>query len=846
MDDATFPYLYQVSADSSHPLCDRELVTFGAAGVADVELKNVSDGGCLFQIESPTDGYYLQPLSNALPISVNQVPVASRTALKHLAIIQAGQQLFVFVEHNDPSVSTTYTANQWLIDQLLQASQEGPPVETSRTLVDLPSLDESQLFVPPELPGAIELPERQMLIGRDSVRADICLPDLRVSRIHGWISRSGNTATITDLKSANGTFVDGQPVRQPKDIREGDRIQIGPYNLVFTGDALFPLSHDKNVQLVAENLVRWVPDRKRWGKKKVILDDVSLVIRPKEFVCILGPSGSGKSTLLSALSARVRADEGQVLLNGQDLYKHFDALKQNLTVVPQKDVLHDVLPLNAALRYTAKLRLPEDMSRDEIEQRIDEMLDSVNLTQHQYTQIRRLSGGQIKRASWVNEVICNPSLIFLDEVTSGLDDQTDCEMMQLFRHIANEGKTIVCVTHSVTYVEQHCDLVVVLATGGALAFVGPPADALKYFNISRLGEVYQRLKEQPAGRWKDQFRKTEFYEQYIERRIPNKVEQQAGDRIKGRRQPREFLAICRQFALLTRRYLSIKCSDRRAMAMMFGQSLFIAFLLVWLFGDISNLNIEEEANQIAELIAPGLSLKDLFEEDQEKILKQAEEIKRADRSSKLLFLLAISSLWLGCNGAAKEIVKERSIYTKERDVGLNVISYYGSKLALLSVLCVTQTTLLFWIVRYFTHLGGEVNEQWLLLSLSSVTGVSIGLAISAMSTTEDLAVTIVPITLIPQIILAGLIAPLVDLTRVFSQLFISSYWTYQGLLCSLGEPLQDRLRDANALDLEELFTQSAICSLLGSHIAFFALLAIASLYAKDIRHGSIWRWFRFR
>ena len=842
MDDATFPYLYDVSTDSSHPLSDRDVVVFGAAETCDVGIKGVAANERLFQIEAPTDGCFLQPLSKTQPISVNQAPVTKRTTLKHLAIIQAGPRLFVFVEHDDPSISTSYTANQWLIDQLLQASQEAPPAEIGRTLLDVPSMDDSQLFLPPEFPGAIELPARQMLIGRDSTRADICLPDVRVSRVHGWISRTGNTATITDLKSANGTFVNGQPVQQPREIQEGDRIQIGPYNLVFTGDALFPLSHDKNVQLVANDLVRRVPDRKHWGKKKVILDDVSLVIRPKEFVCILGPSGSGKTTLLSALSARVRADEGQVMLNGQDLYAHFDALKQNLTVVPQKDVLHDVLPLNLALRYTAKLRLPGDMSRHDIEWRIDEMLDSVNLTQHQYTQIRRLSGGQIKRASWVNEVICNPSLIFLDEVTSGLDDQTDCEMMQLFRRIADEGKTIICVTHSVTYVEQQCDLVVILATGGSLAFVGPPADALKYFNISRLGEVYQRLKEKPANQWKDGFRQTGFYEQYVERRLPNKVERRASDCVKSRQQPRELLAIIRQFLLLTRRYFSIKCADRRAMVMMFGQSLFIALLLAWLFGDISNMNVEDEANQIAQLVAPGLSLKDLFEEDQEKILKEAEEIKRADLSSKLLFLLAISSLWLGCNSSAKEIVKERSIYTKERDVGLNVISYYGSKLALLSILCVLQTSLLFWIVRTFTHLGGEVGEQWLLLSLSSVTGVSIGLAISAMSTTEDLAVTIVPITLIPQIILAGLIAPLADLTRVFSQTFISSYWSYQGLLYSLSKPLQDRLRDASALDLEELYTQSAVCSLLGSHIAFFALLAIVALYARDIRHGSSRRW----
>jgi ABC-type multidrug transport system ATPase subunit len=291
------------------------------------------------------------------------------------------------------------------------------------------------------------------------------------------------------LKSTNGTFVDGQRVREPKLIHEGSEIQIGPYTLVFTGTALCPLSHKREAQLVAENLICRVPDHEHRGRSKLILDGVSLVVRPRELVCILGPSGCGKSTLLSALSARRPADEGSVLLNGEDLYAQFEALKQNLAVVPQEEALHDMLPLDAALRYTARLRLPSDMSRTEIENCVSAMLDSVRLSEHRATRIRQLSGGQRKRASWVNEAICNPSLIFLDEVTSGLDEQTDCEMMQLFRKMADDGKTVVCVTHRVGYVAETCHLAAILGPGGVLAFFGPPAEASAYFDVPRLGEV---------------------------------------------------------------------------------------------------------------------------------------------------------------------------------------------------------------------------------------------------------------------------------------------------------------------------------------------------------------------
>ena len=210
---------------------------------------------------------------------------------------------------------------------------------------------------------------------------------------------------------------------------------------------------------------------------RVLLDDITLVIKPREFVCLLGPSGSGKSTLLKALSGRERVDAGSVLVNDQELGAHFDALKHDIAVVPQKDVLHESLRMDDALWYTAKLRLPPDTSADEVRQALADMLATVGLVGERRKPIRKLSGGQVKRASLANEILCKPSLVFLDEVTSGLDEQTDREVMKLFRSLADAGKTVVCVTHSLASVEQTCHLVVILTCGGKLAFVGKPAEA---------------------------------------------------------------------------------------------------------------------------------------------------------------------------------------------------------------------------------------------------------------------------------------------------------------------------------------------------------------------------------
>jgi energy-coupling factor transporter ATP-binding protein EcfA2 len=476
------------------------------------------------------------------------------------------------------------------------------------------------------------------------------------------------------------------------------------------------------------------------------------------------------------------------------------------------------------------------------------MLDSVNMTPHRRTQIRRLSGGQIKRASWINEAICNPSLIFLDEVTSGLDEQTDCEMMQLFRRMADDGKTIVCVTHSLANVEQNCDLLVLLAPGGALAYIGPPGEAKAYFRVERLGNAYQRLTEGSPREWKWRFQESSLYDEYVRRRLPDASARAPRKPGKSTSTARTTLKRVttgwRQFSLLTRRYLAILWSDKKPLAMMLGQSLFIAALLTWLFGDISNLDVETEAQRMAEDVTYDMEWEDLFDEDQDEFREKAEEIKRAAYSAKLLFLLCISCLWFGCNNSAKEIVKERSIYEKERDTGLNFLSSYGSKLLLLSMLSVLQASLLYFCALYFTRLGGNVLEQWVLLSLTAVAGTAMGLAISAVSNTSDLAATIVPISLIPQIIFSGLMAPLDGLVRTFSQVFVTAYWSYQGLLSRLGPPLNSRLRDSDLCDLGDDVSLTAICGFLVAHTAIFAAVAIVALYGRGVKEKPLGRLLR--
>jgi ABC-type multidrug transport system ATPase subunit/pSer/pThr/pTyr-binding forkhead associated (FHA) protein len=772
-----YPALYDPAGKKLYSLLGTASFVVGRSETADLTVLDVTCSRQQFRIVRAEGRYYVEPLSRTNPTYLNDRPVGQRTPLAHQDQLGAGSSRFVFLAQQ-PSGAAGRS----------DVPAPGPaPGKAAPRPTPGPSASPPPLMTVMAGPGSVPLPPPpdeelgpiplagKMLIGREVGRVQVPLLHPQVSRVHAHITPENDRAVIVDLNSANGTFVNGQRIRKPTTVRRGDSIDIGPYALLFDGKALLPRTRSDNVELVARGVCREVTDRET-GKPLKLLDDITLVIRPREFVCLLGPSGSGKSTLMSILSGRTLPDRGCVLVNGQDLHGHFDALKHDIAVVPQKDILHDSLSVGDALWYTARLRLPPDLGGDEVRRCIDDTLATVSLQQRRGTLIRHLSGGQVKRASLANEIMCKPSLLFLDEVTSGLDEQTDRDMMDLFRSVADTGKTVACITHSLANVERTCHLVVILTAGGKLAFVGKPAEALAYFAIQRLGDVYdrlapptatpeqlkaepgvqKRLAEECATRWQQAFKKSPLYERYITARLPPQGQEppppaRAGARTPGAR-GRLFL---RQTALLTRRYFAIWRGDFLALLAMLGQSVLVAVLLGVLFGDLSGLAKPE----------------------------------RAGRALNLLFLLAVTSFWFGCNNAAKEIVKERVIYTRERDFNVQALGYYCSKFLLLVLFSGLQTLVLALIVRAWCNPPGAFAGQCLFLLSLSVAGTALGLAISAAAPTEEMAITLIPVAIIPQIILSGMIAPVKGLSKTLARSLITVYWGNRGLDALLPEDL---------------------------------------------------------
>ena len=367
--------------------------------------------------------------------------------------------------------ATAETGSISVYQQVVSQAMTGTPVASQRTGTRM--LDAASFLI----------------IGRDP-QAQITLDAPIVSRHHARVEQTAQGPVLTDLNSTNGTFVNGRRLTAPQPLLEGDVVQIGPYKLVYEAGALQQYVAKGGVRLDGVHVSREVGGRK--GRKR-ILNDISLSIYPREFIALVGTSGAGKSTLMKALSGVDRVQEGQILVNGDSLAQQFDLYRTMIGYVPQDDILHRDLKVADALRYSAQLRLPPDTSSDEIERRIDKVLEEVEMLGQKDQVINSLSGGQRKRVSIASELLAEPRLFFLDEPTSGLDPGLEKKMMYTLRRLADGGRTIVLVTHATANITQ-CDHVCFL-TQGRMAYYGPPEETFGFFNVATddFSDVYDCL-----------------------------------------------------------------------------------------------------------------------------------------------------------------------------------------------------------------------------------------------------------------------------------------------------------------------------------------------------------------
>ena len=573
---------------------------------------------------------------------------------------------------------------------------------------------------------AFPLSKQRIIIGRDP-RCDLPLHHVGVGRVHAVMRYNGKFWAI-EPEAGQSLLINGAAVQGAKQLHEKDVIAIANTRLIYSCGALYYCSYNHGISVDARGVVI----RRGKGKKSFVTSDhVSMSIRPGELISIIGGSGAGKSTILNALCGYLPPSEGHVYINGVDLYRNLDALKNLFGYVPQSDIVYDNLTLYDMLKYTAKLRLPKDMDESEQEAAIDKAIAMVDLKEKRNSMIKALSGGQRKRASIAVELLPDPKLLFLDEPASGLDPGTERSLMQSLREMADAGKTIILVTHSTLQLGL-CDKVAFMGRGGRLCFFGSLQNALSFFQVKDVVDIYAKINDQPVE-WRNRYMST------VPESAEKKQAAQAVTKVKKNRWS--------QLLVLCGRYAKLVLNDRQRLLLLILQAPALAALIA--------------------LVADG------------------EQFKQYEMTKSLLFSLSCSGFWIGMLNAIQEICKERNILKREYMTGLSLSAYVASKMLVLGLLCLLQSGL---VAAVFSAMVGAPEEGLMLPPvaeffvstwLTSISAAAMGLFVSALFTNPDRAMTVAPLLLMPQMLFSGLLFELSGATEVVSW-FAICRWSMEG------------------------------------------------------------------
>lgn len=587
----------------------------------------------------------------------------------------------------------------------------------------------------------VELP--RITIGRSSEN-DIVLNHPSVSRVHAILEKVGDGYVLSDNHSMNGVLVDGTPIVAPVLLKDKDVIQIFNSKLIYTKKFIYYKNSMEGISLEVKHVNKYV------GKeKKQILRDVSCEIDSNEFVAIIGGSGAGKSTLMNAISGFDKNMTGEVYCNGLSLQQHFHTLKNLIGYVPQQDIIYENLTLRKMLYYTAKMKMPPDTGKVEIQRRIDDVLAMVELSEHQNTYIRKLSGGQKKRASIAVELLADPSLFFLDEPTSGLDPGTEKKLMQILSKLSkSQGKTIIMVTHTTQNLHL-CDKVIFMGPGGRLCFCGNTEQAKMFFDTDDLVNIYNMIAEDPEF-WAKQFANCMDPKENSGPQKEGKIDVK-----------KKHVGLFRQIGILTGRYAELIWNDRQRLLLLLLQPILIAGLIAIVASE--HVFYYDSAGEAEAVLA-----------------------SYGDTKS-ILFVLSCAGIWMGLFNSIQEICKERVILKREYMANLRLGAYMMSKYIVQLLLGFVQAvliTVVFAVAVGMPEKGilmeNPVLEMFLVLWATILASMAMGFVVSGIVKNSDKAMTVAPFLLIIQLLFSGVLFKLEGTGEILANVTVSK-WSVGGL-----------------------------------------------------------------
>ena len=548
----------------------------------------------------------------------------------------------------------------------------------------------------------------------------------------------------------------------------------------YYSDLVGHFSDDLKTTLISFNAIL---GEVKFPSGNLALHNISISEGPGKLIGIMGASGAGKSTLLNVLAGLIKPKKGEIKINGFDLHRERDRIHGVIGYVSQDDLLMEELTVYQNLYYNARLCFA-NLTKGELHQRVMEVLYNLGLDQRKDLQVgntldKVISGGQRKRLNIALELIREPAILFLDEPTSGLSSRDSENVIDLLKELSAKGKLIFVVIHQPSSdIYKMFDKMIIMDAGGYPAYYGPPVEAITYFKKSthqvdsnrgqcrtcgnvNPEQIFNIMEAkvvdeygQPTSRRK--ISPTQWYELYKERFKVIPVPEIREQPPRSLHLPDKF----RQTLIFTLRDILAKFSNKQYLLINLTEAPLLALLLAYIIKYKS---------------APG----------------EKEYLFRYNENFPAFILISIIvALFMGLSISAEEIIRDRKILKRESFLHLSWNSYLLSKLVILFTLSAIQT-FCFTVVAFLLL---EIEWKMLipfwfvLFSLSCMANV-MGLNISSAFRSAVTVYVLIPLLLIPQMILSGLLFPFEKLNDTISTKgqvplvadLMASRWAYEAI-----------------------------------------------------------------
>jgi ABC-type multidrug transport system ATPase subunit len=547
----------------------------------------------------------------------------------------------------------------------------------------------------------------------------------------------------------------------------------------------------------------------RFSNGEIGLDGNSFAVNRGELVCVMGASGSGKSTLLKVLAGQLQPTSGQVLLNNQSLYPNLDNLKGYISYIPQEDAFDEHLTIGENLQFAAAIRSPHLSRRDRM-RRLEAKLVELGLGERRDAVVgsavkKTLSGGERKRLNIGLDMIGMSDVYLFDEPTSGLSSKDSEHVIEIIRSMAHNKIIIVTIHQPSSKLFQMFHKAVLLDKGGRLVFFGTPSDMLRYFAEA---EHQHQFGAELGGCPSCGTTRPEFIFDVLEtplRDLSGDIiyeENNRGQLVASRRYSPEFwrdkyeafrlIQDVKQVSLrkepppplpvapAQKKHIPIRWRDEWTQFRTLLRRSFIS-------------KLRNRANLIITIgVAPVLALLIAT------ILRYSDsghyDFASAYHIPTFLFLSLIVAMFLGLTNSADDIIRDRAVLQRERNLNVRLPYYVVSKTLTLGVFALIQCVLFVLIGNYVLEIRGMFWIDLGIMLMTAMGGVSLGLVISSLVADPKTAANIVPLVLIPQIIMGGALIKYEDMNRNLALIYAFTRWFHEHPTKEQGKKMDSKLQ----------------------------------------------------